>query len=261
MCNSLWQNILYRRFDVSQLVLEQFFCVAESLGLQHMVRLEDTPVASRTSLLEMPCSPARQCSPSPRPTAQLASCSSSSLRDEAAADFLCSEGTPMSPHPSLSTAVPSTVSHQEAACSSTSSSSAASPAPRRTTASLALRRTAASPAPRQTAASPAPRQTAASPAPRQTAASPAPRQTAASESAQPTEPADDLALLSTRAQRQCPHCLDRIPGHNYARHLQNHANNALKKCDFCGKMVRRGDNMKRHKEGRCPRYKRLVSAA
>ena len=241
MCNSLWQNILYRRFDVSQLVLEQFFCVAESLGLQHMVRLEDTPVASRTSLLEMPCSPARQCSPSPLPTAQLASCSSSSLRDEAAADFLCSEGTPMSPHPS--TAVPSTVSHREAACSSTSSSSAASPAPRRTTASLALRRTAASPAPRQTAASPAP------------------RQTAASESAQPTEPADDLALQSTRAQRQCPHCLDRIPGHNYARHLQNHANNALKKCDFCGKMVRRGDNMKRHKEGRCPRYKRLVSAA
>ena len=231
MCNSLWQNILCRRFDVSQLVLEQFFCVAESLGLQHMVRLEDTPVASQTSLLEMQCSPARQCSPSPRPTAQLDSSSSSSLCDEGTADFLCSEGAPMSPRPSLSMAVPSTVIHQEAACSSTSSSSA-------------THLTAASPAPRRTAASQAPRQTAASDL---------------AESAQPKEPADGSSQAQREwAQRECPHCLDRISVHNFTRHLKTHADKASKKCDLCGKVVGRGDHMKRHKESHCPRYKRLV---
>ena len=60
MCDNLLQSILYRRFDVGQRVLEQFFCVAESLGLKDMVRLEDTPVSSQTSLLEMPCSPPGQ---------------------------------------------------------------------------------------------------------------------------------------------------------------------------------------------------------
>ena len=85
-----------------------------------MIRLEDTPVGSRTSLLEMPCSPTRQRSPSPRPTAQLASCSLSSLHNEETANFLCSEGTPMSPRSSPSTTVPSTENHQKAACSSTS---------------------------------------------------------------------------------------------------------------------------------------------
>ena len=142
-----------RRFDVSQRVLEQFFCVAESLGLQHMIRLEDTPVASRTSLLEMPCSPTRQRSPSPRPTAQLASCSLSSLHNEETANFLCSEGTPMSPRSSPSTTVPSTENHQKAACSSTSSSS---PVTLQTASSPATGRQAATPAPPQKAITPAP---------------------------------------------------------------------------------------------------------
>ena len=238
-----------RRFDVSQRVLEQFFCVAESLGLQHMIRLEDTPVGSRTSLLEMPCSPTRQRSPSPRPTAQLASCSLTSLHNEETANFLCSEGTPMSPRSSPSTTVSSTENHQKAACSSTSSSS---PVTLQTVSSPATGRQAATPAPRRKATTPAPPQKAVTPAP--------PRRTAGSgsaESVQPKESAENLDLQSrgsVRAQRKCPHCLQQFPVYNYTRHLRTHADQASKKCDLCGKVVERGDNMKRHKESHCPRY-------
>ena len=192
-----------RQFEASQRVLEQFFCIAESLGLQDLVRLEDTAAGSRTSLMEMPCSPAgsRQRSPSPRastPTAHLASISASSL-SEANGNFHCSEDTSTS----TVTAVPS------------SSSSVAAPL-----------------GPCQTGASSCP------------------------QSAQTEKPADDLQSSgSSRTRRICPHCTDKIPKNNYARHLQTHSDRDSKKCNLCGKVVKRGDHMKRHKESRCRRYR------
>ena len=60
---SAYFDYVHRRFEASQLVLEQFFEVAETLGLGNQLRLEDSPVVSRTSLLtssrnDLPCSPA-----------------------------------------------------------------------------------------------------------------------------------------------------------------------------------------------------------
>ena len=48
---------MHRRFEASQRVLEQFFEYAETLGLENQLRLEDSPMPSRTTL--PPSSPRR----------------------------------------------------------------------------------------------------------------------------------------------------------------------------------------------------------
>ena len=102
---------------MSQRVLEQFFDVAVSLGLSDQVRLEDTPVVSRTSLLDSPGSAANSPQPSPQPctnSSPLVSQSSSSLQNEKAADSLeDASGSRSLPPSSSSASAPSSVLHQD----------------------------------------------------------------------------------------------------------------------------------------------------
>ena len=72
-------------------------------------------------------------------------------------------------------------------------------------------------------------------------------------SAKPAEVVE-VDLTTAERIRICPQCLKRCNEKHFARHLKTHDKEATKeKCDMCGKVVGRGDNLKRHKKERCQR--------
>ena len=211
---------MHRRFEASQRVLEQFFEYAETLGLENQLRLEDSPLPSRTTL---PASSPRR-SPS-----------------------CCSAGSP----PSLLERLPSSPS---SLCGKAwSSPTAASPAQQQGQGAVSdSARGVASLLDGAVDGGDAPVLLDGAGDAHEEAAPQESQQEAAAD-----DPPGDLpqqALRVSALTRPCPHCQKRFKEHNFTRHLRIHENDAPQKsCNLCGLKVKRCDSMKRHLN-RCPRY-------
>ena len=211
---------MHRRFEASQRVLEQFFEYAETLGLENQLRLEDSPLPSRTTL---PASSPRR-SPS-----------------------CCSAGSPHSPLEELPSS-PSSLCGK-----AWSSPTAASPAQQQGQGAVSdSARGVASLLDGAVDGGDAPVLLDGAGDAHEEAAPQESQQEAAAD-----DPPGDLpqqALRVSALTRPCPHCQKRFKEHNFTRHLRIHENDAPQKsCNLCGLKLTRSDHMKRHLQ-HCPRY-------
>ena len=219
---------MHRQFEASQRVLEQFFEYSKTLGLEKQLRLEDSPVPSRTSL---PTS-----SPRRSPSCCQASSPPSPLQElPFSPSSLCGKvlSSPAAPSPSQEQGTGSDLARGVASLLDVHHGDAPL---------LPLLDVHHGDAPLLP-----------------DGAGDAHEEPAPQESQQEAATDDPAGALSQQAlrvsaqTRTCPHCQERVKLHNFKRHLMVHEDQVPQEsCNLCGLKVKRCDSMKRHLK-RCPR--------